>query len=338
MNKNSLQKILALAALLWCVASAAVIAADDEGETVKKVVEEGLDWFAFLGPFHTVTLHLPIGVLAFVVILEMYAWFNPVRDVRKVVGLALWFGALTAITAAALGWALGEGGGYDENAIWWHRWTGIGVGAVTLVMAILHSLAYRRGELKRVGVRKVYLLLFVANLGLLAYTGHLGGNLTHGSEYLWADAPEWIQDVVEKIEGKGDEADPNAGAGEGVYAEVIQPIFEEKCYKCHGEEKQKGDYRMDTVEGLFKQGEMELDPIVPGRVMESFLAETITLPEEDDLAMPPEGKDLLTPEETLTILRWIWNGAVTGEKKKKVVEDEGEKKEKAAEGEKKENE
>lgn len=315
MMKVNLHKILSLGALLWCMALAVLMAAAD-GEVAKKVAEEGLDWFAFLGPFHTVTLHLPIGVLSFIVVLEMYAWFNPAKDVRKVVSLALWFGAMTAIIAAALGYALGEGGGYEENAVWWHRWTGIGVGAVTFILALLHFFAYRRGELKRVGVRKVYLLLFVANMGLLGYSGHLGGNLTHGSEYLWADAPKWIQDVVHKIEGKGDKADPNAGSGEGVYAEVIQPIFEEKCYQCHGEEKQKGDYRMDTLEGLFKAGESELEPIVAGRVMESFLAETITLPVEDDLAMPPEGKTALTPEETLIILHWIWNGAKTGEKKK----------------------
>ena len=337
MNKNNLQKILALAAMVCCVALATIMAADDGGETAKKVAEEGLDWFAFLGPFHTVTLHLPIGVLAFVVVLEMYAWFNPVRDVRKVVGLALWFGALTAIVAAALGYALGEGGGYEEDAVWWHRWTGIGVGVLTLVLAILHSLAFRRGELRRVKVRKAFLVLLMVNMGLLTYTGHLGGNLTHGSEYLWADAPEWIQDVVHTIEGEGGKADPNAGTGEGVFAEVIQPIFEAKCYQCHGEEKQKGDYRMDTIEGLFKAGESELDPIVASRVNESFLAETITLPEEDDLAMPPEGKDRLTPEETLIILHWIWNGAKTGEKKKAKTAD-GEKTPEADDAEKKEGE
>lgn len=338
MNKKSLQKVLALGTLVWCATLAAVMAADDGGEAAKKVAEEGLDWFAFLGPFHTVTLHLPIGMLAFIVVLEMYAWFNPVKDVRKVVGLALWFGALTAIIAAGLGYALGESGGFEGDTVWWHRWTGIGVAAVTFVLAILHSLAFRRGELRRVGVRKFYLLLLLANLCLLAYSGHLGGNLTHGSEYLWADAPEWIQEVVHKIEGNGGKADPEAGVGEGVYVEVIVPIFKEKCYKCHGEEKQKGDYRMDTVKGLFTAGESELDPIVPGRVMESFLAETITLPVEDDLAMPPEGKDPLTPEETLTILHWIWNGAITGEEKKVEKAAKDGKKDGTAKGEQKDSE
>lgn len=334
--KQNLQKILFLGVMFWCVALVFAIGAEDGGEAAKKVAEEGLDWFAFLGPFHTVTLHLPIGMLAFIVVLEMYAWFNPAKDVRKVVSLALWFGALTAIIAAGLGYALGEGGGYEENAVWWHRWTGIGVGAVTFILAVLHSLAFRRGELKRIGVRKVYLVLLMANMGLLGYSGHLGGNLTHGSEYLWADAPEWIQDVVHKIEGKGGKADPEAGLGEGVFADVIQPIFKEKCYQCHGEEKQKGDYRMDTLKGLFAAGESELDPIVASRVNESFLAETITLPESDDLAMPPEGKDRLTPEETLIILHWIWNGAKTGEKKKAPAKEGADKDKEKEETEKKE--
>ena len=319
MNKNSLHKILACVALIWRVTLAAVMAIVDGGEAAKEVAEESFGWFAFLGPFHTLTLHLPIGVLAFVVVLEFYVWVNPGRDVRKVVGLALWFGALTAIIAAALGYALGEGGGYNEDILWWHRWTGIGVGALTLVLAVLHSRAFRRGELKRVRVRKVYLALLAVNMNLLGYAGHLGGNLTHGSEYLWANAPQWIQDVVAKIEGKGGEADPKAGTGEGVFVNVIEPIFKKKCHKCHCEEKSKGDYQMDTLVGLFKAGESEKDPIVPGRVMESFLAEAITLPEDDDLAMPPEGKERLTPEETLTILHWIWNGADTGEPKGKPI-------------------
>ncbi len=68
---------------------------------------------------------------------------------------------------------------------------------------------------------------------------------------------------------------------------------------------------MDTVEGLFAAGKSELDPIVKKSPMESYLIETITLPEDDDMAMPPDGKDRLTPEETLAVIRWIWDGAKT---------------------------
>ena len=114
------------------------------------------------------------------------------------------------------------------------------------------------------------------------------------------------------MESSGSEKAKAGGDQSGDYASVIQPIFEAKCYQCHGPEKQKGDFRMDTVEGLFKAGESELDPIVKGNAVESYLVETITVPEDDDIAMPPDGKDRLTPEETLAIMRWIWQGAKTG--------------------------
>ena len=109
-----------------------------------------------------------------------------------------------------------------------------------------------------------------------------------------------------------DDPSSDPGSSSGHFAEVIRPIFEDKCFQCHGEEKQKGDYRMDTIEGLFAAGESELDPIVAKRPLESYLVEVITLPTEDDYVMPPEGKDPLTAEETLAIMRWIWDGADTG--------------------------
>ena len=31
------------------------------------------------------------------------------------------------------------------------------------------------------------------------------------------------------------------------FAKVVQPFFKEHCNRCHGEKKQKGDLRMDTL-------------------------------------------------------------------------------------------
>ena len=66
---------------------------------------------------------------------------------------------------------------------------------------------------------------------------------------------------------------------------------------------------MDTAEGLFKAGDSEIEPIVANSPMESYLVELITLPADDDDVMPPEGKEALTPDETMAIIRWIWDGA-----------------------------
>jgi uncharacterized membrane protein len=266
---------------------------------------EAFDWRAFLAPFHTVTLHMPIGFVVMAVILEAYSFFRPSEPLRRAIGLVLFFSALSAVVVVLLGIFRASGGGYEPEMLEEHRRYGIAVGAVTALVLLMHWIAFRR-EAKKVPAG-LYRVLLLADAVLLVVAGHGGGNLTHGSKYLTENAPAWVKEWVDPdgASGEGEETIP----GGGVFADVIQPIFEEKCYQCHGEEKQKGDYRMDTAEGLFAAGESELDPIVKGIATESYLVEVITLPEDDDLVMPPEGKERLTPEETLAVIQWIWNGA-----------------------------
>jgi uncharacterized membrane protein len=265
----------------------------------------GFDWRAFLAPFHTVTLHLPIGFVMMAAILEGYNFLRPSRELRKAIGVVVLFSAATAVLVAFLGILRADGGGYDPGALDLHRWFGIAVGVATVLLAVVHPFAFREGcgPLHAVGYRA----LLAIDLVLLAVAGHGGGNLTHGSKYLTANAPPWVR---QWLEGDGKVAPGEEGGG-GYYAEKIRPLFEAKCFSCHGPEKQSGDYRMDTVAGLLAPGESGLDPIVAGRPLESYLVELITLPGDDDLAMPPDGKVRLSPEETLEVIRWIWNGAKT---------------------------
>jgi hypothetical protein len=45
------------------------------------------------------------------------------------------------------------------------------------------------------------------------------------------------------------------------YAGDIAPILEAYCVKCHGPDKQKSDFRLDSYEALMQAGESEEDPI-----------------------------------------------------------------------------
>ena len=45
----------------------------------------------------------------------------------------------------------------------------------------------------------------------------------------------------------------------------VQPIFREHCYQCHGEEKQKGELRLDVKAAAIKGGETHGPNIVPAR-------------------------------------------------------------------------
>jgi len=49
---------------------------------------------------------------------------------------------------------------------------------------------------------------------------------------------------------------PPAADKKGVtYAKDIRPIFEASCFRCHGEERQKGDLRLDSREAALRGGE-----------------------------------------------------------------------------------
>ena len=74
---------------------------------------------------------------------------------------------------------------------------------------------------------------------------------------------------------------------EGVtYAKNIQPIFEAMCFRCHGEERQKGDLRLDSLPAVLKGSEHGV-VIVPGKSQESKLVHAVARL-DDKTAMPPK--------------------------------------------------
>lgn len=93
-----------------------------------------------------------------------------------------------------------------------------------------------------------------------------------------------------------------------IYKDVIAPIFEAKCTKCHGVEKAKGKLRLNTHELIMKGGENG-KCVKPGDGKASRMVKQFHLPESDDAHMPPSGKPQLTPAEIAAITWWIDKGA-----------------------------
>ena len=102
---------------------------------------------------------------------------------------------------------------------------------------------------------------------------------------------------------------PPASTKTGVtYAADIKPIFEKSCFKCHGEEKQKGKLRLDSLEATLKGGD-DGKILEPGKSAESTLVHSVARLDEDE-AMPPADKGKpLTKEEVGLIRAWIDQGA-----------------------------
>lgn len=88
----------------------------------------------------------------------------------------------------------------------------------------------------------------------------------------------------------------------------VRPIFEQRCYECHGEQKQKAGLRLDLKSAAFKGGDKHAPDILGGRAQESPLIHLIRTPDEDEV-MPPKGERLTAAQIDL-LTRWINEGAV----------------------------
>lgn len=261
-----------------------------------------------LGRFHPLFVHLPIGILVLACLFlwqsskPKYAYLSPA------VNTMLFWGMLSAIISCATGYLLSQSGEYEEQLVGWHQWMGIGVAVVSMVFYFM-----RRKELfvTRQWLIAVFLLLFVM------ITGHFGGSLTHGSDYLTASFTPLSGDSLETMISK-----PIPDVQEAiVYTDIVQPIFKSKCYGCHGPNKQKGRLRMDQPELLMKGGKNG-EVILAGNVAESELIKRLLLPREDDDHMPPKEKPQLTDQQVALLHWWIAGGADFTKKTKELDQPE----------------
>lgn len=91
------------------------------------------------------------------------------------------------------------------------------------------------------------------------------------------------------------------------FAADVRPLFEAKCFSCHGPERQRSGFRLDVKAAALAGG--ELGPaILPGRSADSPLVQ-FTARLVEDMAMPPKGEPL-SAEEVGVLRAWIDQGAV----------------------------
>lgn len=114
--------------------------------------------------------------------------------------------------------------------------------------------------------------------------------------------------LVLSAAGAGKELPPASKKTGLTYDKDIKPIFEKSCVECHGDKKQKGKLRLDSLAAALKGGENG-KAFVAGKSADSALVKAVARVVEDD-AMPPEGKGKpLTAEQIGLIRAWIDQGA-----------------------------
>jgi hypothetical protein len=214
----------------------------------------------------------------------------------------LFFGALSAIAAAISGFILSQEGGYEDRLLSLHRNTGIATAIFATILYFLRKSAvtYFQDKGKRKAVR---IFLFIPLIALLSLTGHLGGSITHGEDYLFDFATD------EQQSGPTFKMLSPEGIDSAIYfADIIEPILRSRCYSCHSSSKQKGQLRLDQVQYILMGGKHGAI-INTALVDSSELFSRLMLPLEDEHHMPPHAKPQLSSAEIALIQTWIEDGA-----------------------------
>jgi uncharacterized membrane protein len=250
----------------------------------------------FIGHFHPVLVHLPIGILLTGLFLQWLSDKEKYKNLQQAVPVVLLGGAIAALLSCITGYILSNTDDYDKTLVDWHQWMGIGV-------ALLSSLLYLKVRNPRMAVNKNMLAIIL--LLLIFITGHLGGSLTHGSDYLTKP----LADVFGNDSTAGAIIKPVPNIQEAyVYNDVVKPIIQTKCYSCHGPNKQKGKLRMDDIVMLMKGGK-DGKVIEPGNADSSRLIKRLLLPVDNEDHMPPKEKSQPSESQIVLLKWWISQGA-----------------------------
>lgn len=265
------------------------------------LLEDPSDFMIFVGRFHPLVVHLPIGFLLLAIISQFATRlpkFHPLKPFLKY----LWgLGAISAALAVVFGYLLSLSGDYNEDTLFWHKWSGVAV----LVFSLACYYILKRGDEK---LNIANWALTTLAVGTMVYTGHLGGNLTHGQTYLLEYAPN----PVRSLSGLPPKTEPRSKVtvldSADVYLDLISPMITNKCVSCHNPGKKKGDLLLNTYANMMKGGENG-EVVIPGNIEASEIFRRITLPENHDDFMPSEGKRPLINQEVAIIEWWISTGA-----------------------------
>lgn len=243
-------------------------------------IEFRMSNFQILGHFHPLLVHLPIGILLLAILFEFLAYSERYAHLKPTLPLMWFFGAITAIASCLTGFVLSLSGEYDTALVNQHQWTGI-------LLAISASSMYwwkRKGSEGNSKWGSLIILL------LVLAAGHLGGSLTHGADYLFKG-----KNVASNSIALGNVQEAM------VYSDIIVPILSQRCYSCHGKNKQKGKLRLDAPEYIQKGGKSK-------KPINSELVHRIQLSIHDEEHMPPKEKKQLSKAEAAFLQWWMENG------------------------------
>jgi hypothetical protein len=231
----------------------------------------------WLGRWHPLILHFPIVLLLMAAVLGLLG--------KKVPASLLAIATVSALVTAITGFFLGTQSSPKGELIFWHQW----MGSVLAMLAVVWYVLADRVSPASGWIKGLQISLLL----LVGFTGHYGGMITHGPDFLALPGPE-----QEKALPKNPL----------VYEHVVARMLDRNCVSCHNPNKKKGELLMTSLEDLRRGGETG-PAFVAGKPEESEIIKRLRLPVADEEHMPPDGKKPLSEAEIKIVERWIALGA-----------------------------
>jgi uncharacterized membrane protein len=249
-----------------------------------------------LGRLHPLIIHLPIGCLLLAALFQ-YLIVQKKRPLQDALRITLLVGMSSAFIACITGYLLSDEQA-ETKTMTNHMWLGI----ATFLCSAWAWYANQKSH--------AYAKWLIYGLVILvSITGHFGGSLTHGEDYLYPKQKVTEKKVIANI---------NEAV---VYEDLIAPILTEKCYQCHSSQRQKGKLKLDELSSMIKGGESG-SAFVAKQAMQSLMVKRMLLPLQDEKHMPPKSKAQPNSKEIAIIQWWIDNGASPNIKTKDCQQDE----------------
>ena len=233
-------------------------------------------WLQVAGRMHPLILHFPIALMV-VFILQRFI-------LRYADNTLLLLTAFTASITAAMGLFLSKEPGYDQDVLFWHKYSGIALSFLALAWYTWYD------HLQ--SIRFAPAAMALGCLALLTFTGHEGAGITHGQNFLLAPVRPSSSAKTVALEDAV------------VFNDMVRPILQNKCMGCHNSSKAKGQLIMETEQLLLKGGK-------DGPLWDSsdvgfgLMMRRIHLPLDDEKHMPPKGKPQLTDAEITILYQWL---------------------------------
>ena len=241
-----------------------------------------------------------VALLVVAAVSEFGGLWRRSPEVGAMGGGLVWFALPATFAAALAGWTMSERDPVSRamaSTLEWHRWTGVGVLALTLLCVLLRQ--------KTSAFRGV---LFCGAIGV-AVTGHLGGTMSWGEGYLlepiqsWRAANAQTEPAPESVVRLENGAERPVGAAPGVLwgglhrsmclkkrsrgSKILKQIprppksnlsktsspFWTYCVECHGPRKKKGGLRLEPIDAAFPVGDEDFWTVLPGDGESSLLVQ-----------------------------------------------------------------